>query len=71
MWWVHKCCRKKNKQVESNARKKGWVVDSNKEISQGYISKVTFEHRPEKGKDLARQISGRIVFQSDVHIKNA
>lgn len=41
------------------------------EMSLGFIGKVTFEQRPEKGKNLAMQVSGRIAFQSDVNIKNA
>ena len=31
--------------------------------------KITFEQRPERGKDLTMQISGIIAFQSDVNIQ--
>lgn len=49
----------------SRTRKKGRVVDSNKGISLGFIGKVTFQQRPEGGKDLALQISGRKPFQAE------
>lgn len=63
---------KKIEQVKrSGARKNEHGCRFKWEMSLGFIGKVTFEQRPERGKNLAMQVSGRIAFQSDVNTKNA
>ena len=61
---------KKTEQVRrSSARGNGMVCRFKWEMSLGVIGKITFEQRPERGKDLIMQISGITAFQSDVNIQ--
>lgn len=49
----------------SSTRKKGRVVDSNREISLGFIGKGAFQQGPEAGKDLTLQRSEKRTFQAE------
>lgn len=42
---------------ESSTKKQGRVMCSNRQISQGFIAKVTFQERPDGSKDPALKIS--------------
>lgn len=60
------CDREKIEQVRrSSDRIKGIGRYSNREISLGFIGKVTFQQTPKGGKDLALQISGGRAFQAE------